>query len=73
MEGHSGFVGLSPDDPIWDATVFTRNRERLQEGDVFQKFMAKLLEHERSALALTRVLWFNGGSFQRELGFDTIM
>jgi len=41
------FVGLSPDDPIWDATVFTKNRERLQEGDVFQKFMAKLLEHEK--------------------------
>jgi len=41
------FVGLSPDDPIWDATVFTKNRERLQEGDVFQKFMAKLLEHQK--------------------------
>jgi hypothetical protein len=27
-------------------TVFTKNRE-LQEGDVFQKFMAKLLEHEK--------------------------
>src|SRR6201982_2419234 len=42
-----GFVGLSPDDPIWDPTVFTKNRERLQQGDVFQEFMAKLLEHER--------------------------
>jgi len=41
------FVGLSPDDSIWDATVFTKNRERLQQGDVFQKFMAKLLEHEK--------------------------
>jgi transposase len=41
------FVGLSPDDPVWDVTVFTKNRERLQRGDVFQKFMAKLLEHER--------------------------
>src|SRR6201984_1872581 len=41
------FVGLSPDDPIWDATVFTKNRERLQQGDVFQEFMAKLLEHEK--------------------------
>jgi len=41
------FVGLSPDDPIWDATVFTKNRERLQEGDVLQKFMIKLLEHEK--------------------------
>jgi len=41
------FVGLSADDPIWDASVFTKNRERLQEGDVFQKFMAKLLDHEK--------------------------
>jgi transposase len=41
------FVGLSLDDPIWDPTVFTKNRERLQQGDVFQEFMAKLLEHEK--------------------------
>src|SRR5438034_11783059 len=41
------FVGLSPDDPIWDPTVFTKNRERLEEGDVFQKFMTKLLNHEK--------------------------
>ena len=41
------FVGLSPDDPIWDPTVFTKNRERLQEGDVFEKFMTKLLNHEK--------------------------
>src|SRR5437764_4978318 len=39
------FVGLSPDDPVWDATTFTKNRERLQKGDVFQKFMTKLLRH----------------------------
>ncbi len=41
------FVGLSPDDPVWDPTVFTKNRERLQQGDVFQKFMAKLLDHPK--------------------------
>lgn len=41
------FVGLSPDDPVWDATTFTKNRERLQQGDVFQKFMAKLLSHAK--------------------------
>jgi len=41
------FVGLSPDDPIWDPSVFTKNRERLQEGDVFQKFMNGLLNHPR--------------------------
>jgi transposase len=39
------FVGLSPDDPVWDATTFTKNRERLQKGEVFQRFMTKLLRH----------------------------
>lgn len=39
------FVGLSPDDPVWDATTFTKNRERLQDGEVFEKFMTKLLNH----------------------------
>jgi transposase len=39
------FVGLSPDDPVWDATVFTKNRDRLQNGEVFAKFMSKLLNH----------------------------
>jgi transposase len=28
------FVGLQADDPIWDATVFTKNRQRLLEGDI---------------------------------------
>ena len=39
------FVGLSPDDPVWDPTTFTKNRERLQNGEVFAKFMTKLLNH----------------------------
>jgi transposase len=41
------FVGLSPDDRVWDATTFTKNRERLQDGDVFEKFMTRLLSHPR--------------------------
>src|SRR6201982_155669 len=39
------FVGLSPDDPVWDPTTFTKNRDRLQNGEVFEKFMTKLLNH----------------------------
>src|SRR6266436_2847376 len=39
------FVGLSPDDLVWDPTVFTKNRDRLQSGEVFAKFMTKLLNH----------------------------
>jgi transposase len=41
------FVGLDADDPVWDVTVFTKNRDRLEKGDIFRKFMAKLLEHEK--------------------------
>src|ERR1700680_1027214 len=39
------FAGLAPDDPVWDTTTFTKNRARLQHGEVFQKFMTKLLNH----------------------------
>src|SRR5580704_10972592 len=27
------FVGLNMDDPVWDVTVFTKNRERFLEGE----------------------------------------
>ena len=37
------FVGLSLDDPIWDATTFTKNRERLLAGDVADAFFAEVL------------------------------
>ena len=37
--------GLAPDDPVWDPTTFTKNRDRLEKGEVFAKFMAKLLNH----------------------------
>lgn len=39
------FVGLAPDDRVWDPTTFTKNRERLQNGEVFTKFMTSLLNH----------------------------
>ena len=37
------FVGLGVDDPVWDATSFTKNRDRLLEGDVALKFLAAVL------------------------------
>src|SRR5476649_660754 len=39
------FVGLAPDASVWVPTTFTKNRERLQEGDIFQRFMTTLLRH----------------------------
>src|SRR6201995_4414545 len=38
------FVGLSMDAPIWDVTVFTKNRDRLLKGDVAAKFFAAVLD-----------------------------
>jgi len=37
------FVGLRIDDPVWDATVFGKNRDRLLEGDIARKFMSGVL------------------------------
>jgi transposase len=37
------FVGLSTDDPVWDATVFCKNRDRLLTGDIACKFLTALL------------------------------
>jgi IS5 family transposase len=32
------FVGLNMDDSVWDITVFTKNRERLLDGDIAEAF-----------------------------------
>ncbi|MGP8122450.1 MAG: IS5 family transposase [Xanthobacteraceae bacterium] len=37
------FVGLSADDPVWDPTVFCKNRDRLLDGDIAAKFFAGVL------------------------------
>jgi transposase len=37
------FVGLEMDDEVWDVTVFTKNRERLIEGEVSQQLLAAVL------------------------------
>ena len=37
------FVGLGIDDGIWDHSVFSKNRDRLLEGEIAAKFMAAVL------------------------------
>src|SRR5262245_64202579 len=37
------FVGLGMDDPVWDATSFTKNRDHLLDGDVADAFFAEVL------------------------------
>jgi len=41
------FVGLNLDDEVWDATVFTKNRERLLEAEVAKEFLSLVVEQAR--------------------------
>ena len=41
------FVGLNLDDKLWDATVFTKNRDRLLEADVAKEVLAQVVEQAR--------------------------
>lgn len=41
------FVGLNMDDVIWDATVFSKNRQRLLAGDIAEAFFAAVLKQAR--------------------------
>jgi transposase len=41
------FVGLGVDDPIWDVTVFTKNRERLLAGEATAKFLKAVLDRPK--------------------------
>jgi transposase len=41
------FVGLNMDDPIWDVTVFTKNRERLLAGDIAKAYFVAVLKQAR--------------------------
>ena len=38
------FVGLNIDDAVWDVTVFTKNRERLIEGEVAEQLLLAVVE-----------------------------
>ena len=41
------FVGLNLDDAVWDATVFTKNRDRLLEAEVAKEFLTRVVAHAR--------------------------
>jgi transposase len=70
------FVGLNMDDPMWDVTVFTKNRERLLKGNIAQAFFQKVLEQARDRSLLSEEhftvdgtlieAWAGQKSFQRK-------
>lgn len=42
------FVGLNMDEPVWVATVFSKNRDRLLKGDIAEKFFVRVLDQARA-------------------------
>jgi len=74
------FVGLSMDDRVWDATVFTKNRDRLLAGDIAEAFFEKVLGQARAEGLLSDEhftvdgtlieAWAGQKSFQRKDGSD---
>src|SRR5687768_7857530 len=38
------FVGLTPDEPVWDPTTFTKNRDRLLAGNIAEAFAHEVLK-----------------------------
>jgi transposase len=41
------FVGLGIDDPVWDHSTFSKNRDRLLDADVAAKFLEAVLRHQK--------------------------
>jgi transposase len=41
------FVGLGMDDPVWVPTVFSKNRDRLLEGEIAEAFLKRVLDQAR--------------------------
>jgi transposase len=41
------FVGLGVDDPVWDHSTFSKNRDRLLDGDIAARFLASVLAQPR--------------------------
>jgi transposase len=75
------FVGLGVDDPAWDHSSFTKNRDRLLEGEIAAKFLRAVLAQPRVKRLLSSdhfsvdgtliEAWASIKSFRRKDGDDT--
>jgi transposase len=41
------FVGLGLDDPVWDHSTFSKNRDRLLDGEIAARFLSAVLAQPR--------------------------
>jgi transposase len=74
------FVGLGVDDPVWDHSTFSKNRDRLLEGEIAAKFLSavlaqsqvrRLLSSDHFSVDGTLIeAWASLKSFRRKDGGD---
>jgi len=74
------FVGLNVDEPVWDATTFSKNRERLLQADVAEAFFDQVLKQAAAHDLLSSEhftvdgtlleAWASQKSFQKKDGGD---
>lgn len=74
------FVGLGVDDPVWDHSTFSKNRDRLLEGEIAAKFLSavlaqpqvkRLLSSDHFSVDGTLIeAWASIKSFRRKDGAD---
>ena len=74
------FVGLNMDESVWVPTVYSKNRDRLLEVDIAEKFFVQVLDQARAADLLSDEhfsvdgtlieAWASQKSFQRKDGGD---
>ncbi len=74
------FVGLGVDDPAWDHSSFSKNRDRLLEGEIAAKFLAAVVAQPRVKRLLSSdhfsvdgtllEAWASIKSFRRKDGDD---
>src|SRR5271170_5766790 len=74
------FIGLNMDESVWVPTVYSKNRDRLLEGEIAEKFFAQVLNQARTAELLSDEhfsvdgtlieAWASHKSFQRRGGDD---
>jgi transposase len=70
------FVGLAMDEPIWDPTVFTKNRDRLLNQDLARSFLRRVVERADAYMSDEHFTvdgtlieaWASQKSFQRKDG-----
>jgi transposase len=76
------FVGLSMDEEVWHPTVFTKNRDRLLEGQIAREFFEQVLKQARRQHLLSSEhftvdgtmieAWAGQKSFQPKSGDDAL-